>query len=33
MVYTPPGCDPAGATRYPVIYNLHGAGGGSPARQ
>ncbi len=33
MVYTPPGYDAAAATRYPVIYNLHGAGGGSPERQ
>lgn len=35
MVYTPPGyADPANAARrYPVVYNLHGAGGGSPARQ
>jgi enterochelin esterase-like enzyme len=32
MVYTPPGYD-AGDARYPVVYNLHGAGGGSPARQ
>jgi enterochelin esterase-like enzyme len=31
-VYTPPGYD-AGADRYPVVYNLHGAGGGSPQRQ
>ena len=33
MVYTPPGYDPHGTKRYPVVYNLHGAGGGSPARQ
>lgn len=33
MVYTPPGYDPSSARRYPVIYNLHGAGGGSPVRQ
>lgn len=32
MVYTPPGYD-AAAKRYPVVYNLHGAGGGSPERQ
>jgi len=31
-VYTPPGYD-AGSERYPVVYNLHGAGGGSPQRQ
>ena len=31
-VYTPPGYD-GGADRYPVVYNLHGAGGGSPERQ
>ena len=31
-VYTPPGYD-AGTERYPVVYNLHGAGGGSPQRQ
>lgn len=33
IVYTPPGYDPTGARRYPVVYNLHGAGGGSPWRQ
>ena len=33
MVYTPPGYDPNSAKRYPVVYNLHGSGGGSPARQ
>ena len=35
IVYTPPGYDdPANANRrYPVVYNLHGAGGGSPFRQ
>jgi len=32
MVYTPPGYE-ASAKRYPVVYNLHGAGGGSPERQ
>lgn len=32
MVYTPPGYAD-GTKRYPVIYNLHGAGGGSPERQ
>lgn len=26
-VYTPPGYDPAAATRYPVLYLLHGNGG------
>jgi enterochelin esterase-like enzyme len=26
-VYTPPGYDPAGATRYPVLYLLHGNSG------
>lgn len=31
-VYTPPGYE-AGTQRYPVAYNLHGAGGGSPERQ
>ncbi len=31
-VYTPPGYE-AGNERYPVVYNLHGAGGGSPERQ
>lgn len=31
-VYTPPGYD-RGSARYPVVYNLHGAGGGSPQRQ
>ena len=33
MVYTPPGYDSGATRRYPVVYNLHGAGGGSPARQ
>lgn len=33
MVYTPPGYDAKGAKQYPVVYNLHGAGGGSPERQ
>jgi endo-1,4-beta-xylanase len=33
MVLTPPGYDANAAKRYPVVYNLHGAGGGSPARQ
>lgn len=32
MVYTPPGYNESDIS-YPVIYNLHGAGGGSPARQ
>jgi enterochelin esterase-like enzyme len=32
IVYTPPGYDVSGP-RLPVVYNLHGAGGGSPARQ
>jgi enterochelin esterase-like enzyme len=32
MVYLPPGYATSGE-RYPVVYNLHGAGGGSPARQ
>jgi enterochelin esterase-like enzyme len=31
-VYTPPGYE-SGTKRYPVVYNLHGAGGGSPQRQ
>jgi len=31
-VYTPPGYE-GGIERYPVIYNLHGAGGGTPQRQ
>jgi endo-1,4-beta-xylanase len=31
-VYTPPGYE-RGAQRYPVVYNLHGAGGGSAERQ
>jgi endo-1,4-beta-xylanase len=31
-VYTPPGYE-GGTGRYPVVYNLHGAGGGSPQRQ
>ncbi len=31
-VYTPPGYE-TGNNRYPVVYNLHGAGGGSPQRQ
>jgi enterochelin esterase family protein len=26
-VYTPPGYDPAGQTRYPVLYLFHGSGG------
>jgi enterochelin esterase family protein len=26
VVYTPPGYDPAGETRYPVLYLLHGSG-------
>lgn len=35
IVYTPPGYDdPRNSDhRYPVVYNLHGAGGGSPFRQ
>ena len=33
MVYTPPGYDAKNPKRYPVVYNLHGAGGGSPQRQ
>lgn len=33
LVYTPPGYDPKGERRYPVVYNLHGAGGGSSERQ
>jgi len=33
MVYTPPGYVPGAEKRYPVVYNLHGAGGGSPERQ
>jgi endo-1,4-beta-xylanase len=32
MVYTPPGYATA-TKRYPVVYNLHGSGGGSPERQ
>lgn len=32
MVYTPPSYH-AAAKRYPVVYNLHGSGGGSPERQ
>jgi enterochelin esterase-like enzyme len=32
-VYTPPGYKKDGNDRYPVVYNLHGAGGGSPERQ
>ncbi len=31
-MYTPPGYED-GKQRYPVVYNLHGAGGGSPDRQ
>jgi enterochelin esterase-like enzyme len=31
-VYTPPGYGTS-MRRYPVVYNLHGAGGGSPQRQ
>lgn len=31
-IYTPPGYE-TGEGRYPVVYNLHGAGGGSPDRQ
>lgn len=31
-VYTPPGYERS-AERYPVVYNLHGAGGGSAQRQ
>ncbi len=31
-VYLPPGYE-SGDARYPVVYNLHGAGGGSPDRQ
>jgi enterochelin esterase-like enzyme len=31
-VYTPPGYESSGL-RYPVVYNLHGAGGGSAERQ
>jgi enterochelin esterase-like enzyme len=31
-VYTPPGYEES-SQRYPVVYNLHGAGGGSPQRQ
>jgi enterochelin esterase-like enzyme/quercetin dioxygenase-like cupin family protein len=31
-VYLPPEYD-SGEARYPVVYNLHGAGGGSPERQ
>ena len=30
-VYTPPGYDPAGTTRYPVFYLLHGGGGDEDA--
>lgn len=33
MVYTPPGYETDTTKQYPVVYNLHGAGGGSPARQ
>ena len=29
IVYTPPGYDPAGSTRYPVVYLLHGWSGGA----
>ncbi|MGQ9620094.1 MAG: alpha/beta hydrolase-fold protein, partial [Bacteroidales bacterium] len=32
MVYTPPGYY-SGKQKYPSIYNFHGSGGGSPARQ
>lgn len=32
-VYTPPGYESSGTQRYPVVYNLHGAGGGSAERQ
>jgi enterochelin esterase-like enzyme len=31
-VWTPPGYE-TGNTRYPVVYNMHGAGGGDPTRQ
>ncbi len=31
-IYTPPGYETSKA-RYPVVYNLHGAGGGTPDRQ
>jgi enterochelin esterase-like enzyme len=31
-IYLPPGYE-KGSRRYPVVYNLHGAGGGSPERQ
>lgn len=31
-IYTPAGYETSGA-RYPVVYNLHGAGGGTPDRQ
>ena len=31
-IYTPPDYD-AGKQRFPVVYNLHGAGGGTPDRQ
>ncbi len=31
-IYTPPGYEQS-KERYPVVYNLHGAGGGSPHRQ
>jgi enterochelin esterase-like enzyme len=33
LVYTPPGYDGSAERGFPVVYNLHGAGGGSPARQ
>src|SRR6188472_3251613 len=32
MVYMPPGYE-GDSQRYSVVYNLHGAGGGNPARQ
>jgi hypothetical protein len=32
MVYMLPGYE-GGSERYPVVYNLHGPGGGNPARQ
>jgi enterochelin esterase family protein len=31
QVYTPPGYDPSGATRYPVLYLMHGTGGDDKA--
>ncbi len=33
LVYTPPGYNAAAEKRYPVVYDLHGSGGGSPERQ